>query len=500
MKARFALKLLAAFLAALLVMALVSGLLFGALFTRTVMDNQRQELKDRALRMADSLSGLLSGAGQGGMGGGYSALVRALTRSMDDIWVLDERLRVLSGGRMMGRSLAYDSLPPDAGRLVREVFLGQNPFSESFSDLVGAPSLTVGVPIYRGDQVAGVLLMHEPVSGMDAAARQGQRILLYSLLAALALAIPLSALLAWHVLRPVKRMERTAGRLAQGDYAARTGLTRQDELGSLARSMDELGQRLQQARAAQNEQEQLRRDFLANVAHELRTPVTVLKGSLEAFRDGVVTDGEQTASYHSQMLRETEGLERLVNDLMELAKLEHAQFALDMTDLLLEDVVADALRSAGGLARDKQLRFEARLPGAPLPFVGDYARLKQMLMVVLDNAARFSPKGGTITLRLDEGGITIQDEGPGIRPEELPHLFDRFHKARSGADRRGSGLGLAIARQIALRHGMDIQVDSAFGQGTRVRFVRQQGTGEGVPPPPPPPAPPPDAGEHKPSG
>lgn len=473
MKRRIALKLLAAFAAALLLMALVSGLLFGAAFTRTVLDNKREELKARAVRLADSLGGLLQGGGQPGMGmgGGYSALVRALTQSMDDIWVLDEQLRVLSAGRMMGRTLAYESLPPDAERLVREVFRGESPFSESFSELVGVPALTVGVPIYLGERVAGALLMHEPVSGMDSAARQGQRVLLYSSLAALALAIPLAGILAWHFIKPIRRMEQTARRLAGGDYLARTDIARKDELGSLARSMDELGGRLMAARQAQEKQEQLRRDFLANVAHELRTPVTVLKGSLEAFRDGVVDTPGQAAQYHKQMLTETEGLQRLVNDLMELARLEHAEFALDMQQVPLDEVLRDALRSAGRLAAGKHLAFDTRLPEAPVAIQGDYARLKQMLLVVLDNAVRFSPEGGTIFVRMERGGISIRDQGPGIPQEELPHLFDRFHKARSGGNKQGSGLGLAIARQIARRHGMDISLSSPPGQGTLARFT-----------------------------
>lgn len=475
MRNRIAWRLMAFFAAALLLFALVSGMLFGSLFHGAVVENKKAEMLSRAGSLAQSLSSQLGGnapggRGMGGPGGGYGAAVRLLTQSLQDVWVLDENLQVLSSGRMMGKTLAYDSLPPDAERLVREVFDGKQPFSEGFSDMVGYPTLTVGVPILQDGRVAGALLIHDAVSGISQAAAQGQKILLYAGAAALLLAIPLAALLSIGFTRPIRRMETVARRLADGDYQARTGLHQKDEIGELAQSIDSLSVRLQEARDADERQEQQRRDFLASVAHELRTPVTVLRGSLEALVDGVVAEPDKVAGYHRQMLGETHALQRLVNDLMELARLQNADFPIERAPLMLDEVLRDALRSAERLAQNKSIAISRPESLPAMPIYGDYARLKQMLLIVLDNAVKFSPKGSRVTVLMDKGHIRISDQGPGISAEDLPHVFDRFHKSNNAENRQGSGLGLAIARQIALRHGMGITLSSEPGVGTTVTF------------------------------
>ena len=478
MRSKIALKLLAFFAAALLVFALVSGVLFRSLFTRSVVDAKRADMLKRATSWAELLSEGVSGPGQRGMGrggpaGGFSAYVRTLTEAEPNVWVLDENLELLSGGRMMGRTLTYDTLPPGAGDLVHQVFEGKTPFSEGFSDLLGAPTLTVGVPLMEQDRVAGAVLLHDSVSGIDGAIADGQRMLLYSGGAALVLAIGLALWLALGFTRPINRMKATAQRMAEGDYAAKTGVRQSDEIGALAGSIDTLSERLQAAREAGERQEEQRREFLANVSHELRTPVTVLRGSLEALHDGVVMEPGKVLGYYEQMLGETKGLQRLVNDLMELARLQNTDFAIERAPLVLQDVLNDSLRSAEQLAQAKDIRIARQVIEAPVPMEGDYARLRQMLLIVLDNAVKFSPPGGIIHVHMGPGVIRIRDEGAGIPAEDLPHVFDRFHKSRSEENRQGSGLGLAIAKQIAQRHGMDIDLESGPGQGTTVRFSWQ---------------------------
>ena len=485
MRGRIALRLLAFFAAALLLLAGITSLLFRTLFTTSLKDAKREEMLARADALSQSLGQALEsaprgagrGAAQGAMGASYAGYVRLLAASEPNLWVLDENLEFLSTGRMMGRVPEYKALPPDAEEMVREVFEGRVTLSESFSGLVGAPTLTVGAPIRQSGRVVGALLLHDAVAGVQDAVRKGQALLLYSTLAALLLAILLSVLLSYTFTRPISRIKLTAGRLAEGDYDAKTGLARGDEIGELAQSVDTLSVRLLEARLEGQREEQRRKDFLANVSHELRTPVTVLRGSLEALRDGVVRDPGKVEEYYTQMLLETQGLQRLVNDLMELARLQNADFPIQRGELSLRDVFADALRAADRLAQDKGVRLEKEIPDGPVPFFGDYERLRQMLLVALDNAVKFSSPGGRVRARMGGNEITVSDEGPGIPPEELEAVFDRFHKSGSGGDRQGSGLGLAIARQIAQRHGIQIALESVVGRGTTVRFTWAQGGG-----------------------
>ncbi len=479
MKPKITLRLLAFFALALLLFALVSSLLFRSLISRSVTQAKKQEMLSRAQTMVDGLSEAIGGSGRAGMGMGgpggqgssLQASVRVLSQTQPNVWVLDEQLQVLSGGRMMGRSFSYDSLPPEAGELVRQVFEGQRPFSEGFSDLVGYPTLTVGVPIHQEGRVVGALLLYDAVAGIDAAAQEAQRMLLYAGAVALLLSIALALFLSSSFTRPIRRIRQTALSLAEGDYAARTQVSQPDEIGELASAVDELSLRLMQAREQGEQEEQRRQDFLASVAHELRTPVTVLRGSLEALSEGVVTEPDKVHDYHLQMLGETRGLQRLVNDLMELARLQIDAFSIEQAPLMLQDVALDALKSAERLAQAKQISIERFISPQPQPFTGDYARLRQMLLIGLDNAVKFSPAGSRVWLSLKPGQITIRDEGPGIPAEELAQVFERFRTARQSDNRQGSGLGLAIARQIAQRHGIRIELTSPQGGGAQLRFT-----------------------------
>ena len=481
MKNRIALRLLAYFAIAIVTFALVSGLLFQTLFTQQIIETKKAEMLKRVTSLAETLSNAMdeTGNSNGKMGSnqgmvGYGAYVRVLSLTETDVWVLDENLQFLTVGHMMGQSLQYSDLPEDAETLVQEVFAGQSPFSEGFSDLLGAPTLTVGAPIYQGQKVAGALLLHDAVSGMQAAAAQGMRILLYSGAVALLLSILLAILLSFGFTQPINHMKGTALRLAAGDYTAKTTVKRNDELGELACTIDALSDRLQVAKVEGEQQEQLRRDFLTNISHELRTPVTVLRGSLEALCDGIVTNPELVHEYHRQMLNETHGMQRLVNDLLELSKLQNPAFAIESIVISMHDVLEDALHSAERVAQAKDVSIHRELTSASVLFQGDYGRLRQMFLIVLDNAIKFSSAHSTVTVQLDAHAVTIRDQGCGISAQELPLIFDRFHKSSTEENRQGSGLGLAIAKEVAERHGIHIVVESELDQGAMFRFVWEE--------------------------
>lgn len=472
------------FAAALLAFALIVGGVFFALFQRQTMETHRNEL----LKYAQSLSGLLSGtSGMGGMGG-YGAYLRFIGEVSDtDIWVVDQNGEFLSVGMggmsQMGAAGRVNTgeLPQEAGALLRRVLGGETVSSEDANSILSASALTVGVPITTvGGTVAGAVLMHSPVDDTSAAVSRGFLILLISMLIALGAAVLLSVRLSVSFTKPLSRMKATALALTGEDYTARSDIRQDDEIGELSGTLDLLAARLEEAGKERQKLDLLRREFTANISHELRTPVTVIRGSLEALCDGVITDPGKIAQYHAEMLSESKHLERLVNDLLELSRLQNTDFAMEMSRVNPEDVLADAVRSAARLAQSKGITVEFFSDGTLAPFNGDYGRLRQMLLIVLDNAVKFSPAGGAVTVTADSSRITVRDCGLGIPPEQLPYIFDRFYKTRSEQNSGGTGLGLAIAREIASRHGIEISAANRPDGGAEFAFIlpREKSNGE----------------------
>ena len=235
-----------------------------------------------------------------------------------------------------------------------------------------------------------------------------------------------------------------------------------------------LENRLAEALANAESERQTSREFVSAVAHELRTPVAVIRGSLEALCDGIICEREQVKEYHRQMLNESIYLQRLVTDLLEFSRLQSQSFSIVREPVNVSDVVSDVCRGIRRIADEKGVALERAENSSVFIVKGDYARLRQMLIVILDNAVKFTDRGGKVTVseRIEDGKfyLTVTDTGIGISEEELPLIFVKFHRTITGQNRNGTGLGLAIAKEIAERHGATVSVESAPGKGSSFTF------------------------------
>ena len=268
--------------------------------------------------------------------------------------------------------------------------------------------------------------------------------------------IILSFLFAKSFSRPISIMEQNAFMLMKGEYAVRNNIKKNDELGQLGSTLDILAKQLETASQQEEKLNKLRQDFVANVSHELKTPVTVLRGSLEALVEGIVKDEELVSQYHLQMLQETIFLQRLVGDLLDLSKLQNADFPIDMYPMVFQEVLLDTIRSIEPLAKEKNITVHKDISKDMFEIVGDYGRLRQMLLIILNNAVKFSTENGEIKIMLANNKLLIKNTGSSILEEDIPYIFHKFYKARNENNKEGTGLGLAIAKEIALRHKMDI--------------------------------------------
>ena len=471
MKNKIALKLTSYFAMALIVFAVIISGIFVMLFRANTVELHKIQLEQRAVKISQTLSSFMNGntanvPGQGGMSGmggmgGYGAYIRFLNDiAMSDVWIVDEELNIVTKAQGLHSEYTFSKLPVDAEKIVKGVFEGKTSFSKSFSTLLDTPTLTVGTPLKSRDgKIIGVVLLHSPVNGINLAISKGIMILVLSIGLSLIAVSLLSIGFSITFTKPLNKINNIAIKLAEGDYTAKTDIMQNDEIGELAGNLDILSSRLDFSAKQSEKLEQLRRDFVANISHELRTPITVIRGSLEALCDGVVTEPSQVNEYHKQMLDESRGLQRLVGDLLDLSCLQNMDFNIEMAEVNLCDVVGDVIRSAKNIADSKKIKLIVENSANNCSVIGDYGRLRQMFMTILDNAIKFSPTEGTVYITLSRKEslyVSIRDEGIGIKKEDLPHIFERFYKTKSIENISGTGLGLAIAKQIAFRHNAEL--------------------------------------------
>ncbi len=221
--------------------------------------------------------------------------------------------------------------------------------------------------------------------------------------------------------------------------------------------------------------EKTRRDYVANVSHELRTPLTAVRGLLEPLSDGLIEDEETRQHYYRIMLREVIRLSRLITDMLELSRLQAGTEHMEVCAVNLEELLADTRQNYLHEAEQHGIRLGFEAGGVPFAMT-DADRVEQLLVILLDNAMRYTPEGGSVTIRAAETVgdrilVTVEDTGCGIAAEDVPHIFERFFKTDRSRKEGGTGLGLSIAKQIADKLGESIFVESEEGKGTSFHFT-----------------------------
>lgn len=359
-----------------------------------------------------------------------------------------------------GRPIAFEGAsaiaPPAAG--VREVISGRAYVGQQ--EVAGSPYIVTGVPVphYGG----GVLLM-APAEPLQHSLRLARLYLILAGGVTLLLGTGLALMLARSLTRPVQAMERATRSIARGDFSVRVPVHTSDEIGRLGAAVNQMTAQL-------DAYETRRREFLANVAHELRTPLSYIRGYTQAMAEGLVSDPAERDRYQRIVNDEAIRLGRLVDDLMDLAQIEEGQMTFERLPLDLRLPVDQAAETVRPVAEEKGVTLVIDLPpDLPSP-PADGSRIQQVVFNLLDNALRHTPGGGMVRIAGKSEGdgvvITVTDSGKGIDPDLIPVIFERFHSHRAG----GRGLGLAVVRSIIRAHGGDVGVNSKPDEGAAFWF------------------------------
>ena len=293
--------------------------------------------------------------------------------------------------------------------------------------------------------------------------------LIYAGLAAILVAVIVSLLVSRRVIAPVQAMSFATQRIAEGHYDERLQVSGEDELAELATRFNQMAEKL-------NEVEATRRRLIADVSHELRTPLTAIKGSMEGLIDGVLP---ATIETYTQIHAEADRLNRLVDDLQELSRIEAHPYQLDLRHLNVSSLLQTVMLRLSAQADSKHISLENNM-ASDLPEVyADEDRAIQVLTNLTHNALQYTPENGKVKISAEQMEdvirFTVQDSGIGIPPENLPYIFDRFYRVDKSRSRRaggGSGIGLTIARALVEAQGGRIWAESAGeGHGSTFAFT-----------------------------
>ena len=400
--------------------------------------------------------------------------------AMGEVWIVDAKTgNIVQGRNEKGQPFSYLKLPPNAEETIKKAISGEATTTENFNDYLNENSITVAVPIKNGQTIEGVVLLHSPVKYMSSALKSGIYTLIFSILAALILASISAVWLSISFTKPLNKIRDTTTELAKGNYEVTTQVKQSDEIGELAKSIDKLALQLDKSSKESERFQKMRQNFIANISHELRTPITVIRGSIEAICDGVISNPEQLKDYNEQILSDSIHLQRLVNDLIDLTKLQNTDFSIDKSTINLFEIINDAVRSMKQISTKKGVKINFSAENAieedRYLFVGDYQRIRQMIIIVLDNAIKFSNENQKVDILLKKENkkyeLKICDSGRGIDPENIGEIFNRYHKSNTEENKNGMGLGLAIAKEIALRHNIEIFVKSVPNIKTVFTFL-----------------------------
>lgn len=290
------------------------------------------------------------------------------------------------------------------------------------------------------------------------------------------MAMVLGYFLSSTVTERIHLLKGAAEQLAEGDLKTRVPVQGRDEVAALAITFNQMAEQLQAADQKQRELENMRRDLIAWVSHDLQTPLTSMRAILEALSDGVVDEPEMVSRYLHTAQRDVRSLSALIDDLFQMAQLDAGGFPLNRAQASLNDLVSDTLENFSELAYRESIILEGRVEPDVDPVFMDTQAIGRVLNNLISNAMRHTSAGGKIyvSARRTAKGVeaTVSDTGEGIRIEDIPNIFERFYRGEKSRNRGtgGAGLGLAISRGIVRAHGGDIHVESESGKGTRFIF------------------------------
>ena len=346
---------------------------------------------------------------------------------------------------------------------------GKHDILWDFYGLFSEPALSVFSPISNSFEIKGYVVINIPESAIVERVYDTFNTNYLTLAIVLILSSAFLVLYFFQVHRPIKEITRATNEYSKGNLSYHVKPMHNDEIGRLGMSLDYMASQL-------NESDKFQQKFLSNISHDFRSPLTSIKGYLEAIQDGTIPP-EMLDKYIGIMLFETERLTKLTSNILTLNELDPKSVRLDISTFDLNSIIRHTVETFEGTCKKKGIKFNITYANSVQNVKADKGRIQQVIYNLIDNAIKFSKENSYIYITVKEKGekaqISIKDTGCGIAKEDIDKIWDRFYKSDSsrGRDKKGSGLGLSITKEVIQAHGENIDVVSTVGVGTEFIFT-----------------------------
>ncbi len=381
------------------------------------------------------------------------------------IWVVDTRGVIFTETGPIGERFGGIRLTEGE---IKNVLNGQTVVKRGyFGGRFKMPMLTVGIPITTEKGITGAIFMHSPIRSITQTMMGVFHLVLFSAIISVITAAVLIYFASRRISIPLVQMGRAATDISSGNFDIQLDESRNDEIGELAHALNLMARDL-------GNLENMRSSFVANVSHELRSPLTSIRGYITGILDGTIP-GEDREKYLNVALQESKRLTELINDLLDLTQIQSGQQPLNMTEFDINEVIRITVIKLEYRLNGKGIDFIPRFENDTLAVYADKARIEQVVYNLMDNAVKYSAQGCSIWVRTfknkGKAYISVKDNGSIIKQEDLQHVFERFYKGDKARTDTSSGLGLSIVKSIIDQHGESIDVRSKEGDGTEFVFT-----------------------------
>jgi len=390
---------------------------------------------------------------------------------------LDLRITVINAqGMVLGDSeKSSAAMENHADRL--EVLLAMKTgFGQTtrFSDTLDYNMKYVAVRIDDTENPLGVVRFALPLTKVQLEIRVIHRVVLLAAIVTIIIALTIAYFVSKSITSPIRQMQQTAQQIAAGNFDSRIKIRSKDELGQLAKSLNTMADELQQKIENLKRMDTIRTDFVANVSHELKTPLTLIKGYIETLEGKAIDDKEKARKFVAIIKDHTNRLENIINDLLSLSELELSKDCLNKTGFDLKNMLDEVALGFGHSLGANHQTLSIKPQGTDFTINADADKIEQVFVNLIDNAIKYTKQPGRIEIEIVEEPqqitVIVEDSGIGIAPEQLDRVFERFYRIDKARSRQlgGTGLGLGIAKHIVIAHNGQIKIQSQPGKGTKV--------------------------------